>query len=139
MDCDSHFKDTVCNILGPNLVLLLESLMGKDSPIRRLVDEYEQGTDGKYFMSRHDIELSQYLHDQGYSIIPVTNEHQLRYGCNCLNLGNGNILSVDPATSKHLARSPLFKGRIVNLDFKNMTNMYGSLHCCSQVRNLFLF
>lgn len=107
--------------------------MGQTSPIRRLVDEYEQGSDGKYFMSKHDVEFSAYLQSEGFSIIRVTNQHQLNYGCNCLNLGNGNILSVDPATSKHLARNPLFQGRIVNLGFKNMTSMYGSLHCCSQV------
>ena len=40
---------------------------------------------------------------------------------------------VDKETAKTLARSPHFNGKITVIDFRNMTDMYGSVHCCSQV------
>jgi len=58
---------------------------------------------------------------------------QYDYGCNGLNLGKSTLLTVDRTTAKHLARSEHFTGRIIVIDFKNITNMYGSVHCCSQV------
>ena len=41
---------------------------------------------------------------------------------------------VDKTTAKVLARSPYFDGKITVIDFRNMTDMYGSVHCCSQVK-----
>eukprot|EP01119_Soliformovum_irregulare_P002721 TRINITY_DN1297_c0_g1_i1.p1 TRINITY_DN1297_c0_g1~~TRINITY_DN1297_c0_g1_i1.p1 ORF type:complete len:907 (-),score=155.10 TRINITY_DN1297_c0_g1_i1:52-2682(-) len=125
--------DTVCNIIGNKTMLLLETIIGTESPLRRLVDEYVQDEAGKYILSKHDVEFSLYLRQEGWSVIPVTEEHQAQYGCNGLNLGNGKIISVDKSTAKHLARSDKFHGKIINIDFSNMTTMYGSVHCCSQV------
>jgi hypothetical protein len=65
--------------------------MGASSPRRRLVDEYVQvEPNGPYKLARHDIEFSQYLKDEGYKIIPCTEEMQFRYGCNGLNLGRNS-------------------------------------------------
>lgn len=46
------------------------------------------------------------------SIIPVPGEWQLAYGCNCLNLGNGDIICVHAPTARLIARSPAFKGKV---------------------------
>jgi len=125
--------DTMCNIIGKKCALILDITMGAESPLRRLVDEYTQDMYGIYHLTKHDVEFSQYLIDEGYSLIPITDENQRNYGCNCLNIGNGTIITVDKTTSKTLAKSPYFDGKISVIDFRNMSNMYGSVHCCSQV------
>eukprot|EP01122_Echinamoeba_exundans_P014054 TRINITY_DN6288_c0_g1_i1.p1 TRINITY_DN6288_c0_g1~~TRINITY_DN6288_c0_g1_i1.p1 ORF type:complete len:960 (-),score=226.78 TRINITY_DN6288_c0_g1_i1:65-2857(-) len=126
--------DTVFNIIGTRVCLLLETVMGASSPRRRLVDEYVQvAPNGPYKLARHDVEFSQYLKEEGYKIIPCTEEMQFRYGCNGLNLGRNTLITVDKLTAKHIARSDAFSGRIIVIDFENITNMYGSVHCCSQV------
>ena len=43
----------------------------------RLVDEYTKGPDGAYHMSRHNVEFSAYMRDNGYHIIPIKPQHQL--------------------------------------------------------------
>eukprot|EP01098_Paradermamoeba_levis_P014384 TRINITY_DN6845_c0_g1_i3.p1 TRINITY_DN6845_c0_g1~~TRINITY_DN6845_c0_g1_i3.p1 ORF type:complete len:637 (+),score=196.25 TRINITY_DN6845_c0_g1_i3:171-1913(+) len=123
----------MCNIIGRKCALILDITMGAESPLRRLVDEYTQDMYGIYHLTKHDVEFSQYLLDEGYSLIPITDENQRNYGCNCLNIGNGTIIAVDKTTSKTLAKSPYFDGKISVIDFRNMSNMYGSVHCCSQV------
>ncbi len=51
---------------------------------RRLVDEYTKGPDGVYNMSRHNVEFSQYMRDNGYHIIPINPKHQLVGGAGLL-------------------------------------------------------
>eukprot|EP00002_Diphylleia_rotans_P015689 TRINITY_DN303_c0_g1_i5.p1 TRINITY_DN303_c0_g1~~TRINITY_DN303_c0_g1_i5.p1 ORF type:complete len:837 (-),score=166.55 TRINITY_DN303_c0_g1_i5:343-2853(-) len=130
--------DTICNIVAPKVMLILEDVLGKESPIRRLVDEYTRCVDdgGKfigYRLTRNDVEYGQYLTDNGYQLIHLSNQNQFDYGCNGLNIGNGHLFMVDKASAKKVARSPHFNGSITVLEFTNMTAMYGSLHCCSQV------
>eukprot|EP01112_Ceratiomyxa_fruticulosa_P010629 TRINITY_DN2819_c0_g5_i1.p1 TRINITY_DN2819_c0_g5~~TRINITY_DN2819_c0_g5_i1.p1 ORF type:complete len:829 (-),score=201.18 TRINITY_DN2819_c0_g5_i1:70-2556(-) len=125
--------DTFMNIMGQKTMLVLETIIGDSSPIRRLVDEYEKGKDGRYRLARHDVEFSKYVKGEGYSIVHVSEANQIEYGCNGLNLGNGTVLSVHLDTAKQLARSPHFDGKISIVPFRNMMNMYGSLRCCSQV------
>jgi hypothetical protein len=148
--------DTVFNILAPKLVLCLETIMGESSPRRRLVDEYIRGVDGIYRLGRHDVEFEAFLKSENYTIIPVTEQMQFQYGCNGLNLGRNTLITADKMTAKHLARSEHFSGKIITVDFTNITNMYGrhvgstkvkepnpqllrltylfhSVHCCSQV------
>lgn len=49
-------------------------------PAGRLVDEYTKGPDGVYNLSRHNVEFSQYMRDNGYHIIPIKPKHQLVRG-----------------------------------------------------------
>lgn len=125
--------DTVFNIIAPKLCVMLEDIQGANSPQCRLVDEYTKGADGKYHLSRHDVEFHQYIVEEGYTVISLTNDMQYAYGCNGLNLGNNTLITVDRSTAKFIARSQLFHGKIVVVDFSNNTNMFGSVHCCSQV------
>lgn len=137
--------DTVFNILGTDCCLMLEQMMGADSPTRRVVDEYMYKSSyspnspdlghavGSYVLSRREVEFSQYIRDQGYSIITVSHEEQLNYGCNVLNLGNGNIISIEKNTARRIASSSDFKGTVEFLDFRPVTTMYGGVHCASQV------
>jgi N-dimethylarginine dimethylaminohydrolase len=69
--------DCVFSILGDNACIMLEEMMGEDSPTRRLVDEYTRGPDGAYAPSRTGVEFSQYMRENGYHIIPIKAQHQL--------------------------------------------------------------
>lgn len=75
---DRMHLDCVFSILGDNVCLMLEEMMGAASATRRLVDEYTRdSTTGKYSLSRENVEFSQYMRDNGYHIIPIKPEHQI--------------------------------------------------------------
>jgi hypothetical protein len=134
-DCDQQrmHLDTVFNVASHNVCVMLETLIGDNSPERRLVTEYTRGTDDKYYVSRTDIELARYVREEGYQIVPVTVEQQGNYGINFLNVGESTIVGVDESTARTLLSSGVFDGNIDLIDYSGMTTMYGSVHCCSQV------
>lgn len=73
------------------------------------------------------------MQNEGYSILPVSGEAQLGYGCNCLNLGAGRIVSVHMDTARKIVNFEGFKGQVQYIDFSHITSMYGAVHCGSQV------
>lgn len=130
---DRMHLDCVFSILSDNVCIMLEEMIGADSPTRRLVDEYAKGPDGKYALTRQGVEFRQYMVDNGYHIIPIKSKHQLEYGCNCLNLGNERIISVHMETARQLVQDPHFTGDVRVIDYSPITSMYGAVHCSSQV------
>eukprot|EP00198_Chlamydomonas_reinhardtii_P012973 XP_001702310.1 arginine deiminase [Chlamydomonas reinhardtii] len=98
------------------------------------VDEYTRDPEtGKYKMTREGVEFSAFIAGEGYAIIPISNEHQLQYACNVLNLGDSRIVSVHAPSARQIVRDPRFKGDVQVIDFSSITSMYGSVHCASQV------
>ena len=73
------------------------------------------------------------LQDEGYAIMPVKGADQLKYGCNCLNLGAGRIVSVHEETARHIVSFEGFEGHVQHIDWSPITSMYGAVHCGSQV------
>ena len=70
--------DCVFSILGDNVCLMLKDMMGKDSPTRRLVDEYTQDpVSGKWQLERERVEFEQYMRDNGFHIIEIAGADQL--------------------------------------------------------------
>ena len=70
--------DCVFSILGDDVCLMLEEMMGEDSKTKRLVDEYTRNpTNGTYSLSRENIEFSRYMRENGYHIVPIKPQHQL--------------------------------------------------------------
>ncbi|KAK4524077.1 hypothetical protein GAYE_SCF01G1976 [Galdieria yellowstonensis] len=130
---DRMHLDCVFNILSDDCVLLLEDMVGANNPIQRLVDEYVKKENGQYVLERSNIEFSDYLRGQGYSIIFVPGKEQLQYGCNVLNLGNKNIVAVHPTTARRIAKAPCFDGNVEYINMSAITAMYGAAHCASQV------
>ncbi|KAK3259623.1 hypothetical protein CYMTET_31389 [Cymbomonas tetramitiformis] len=140
---DRMHLDCLFNILDEDLTVLAEDVMpdkdGNLAEFRRMVDEYEFSKDrscaetGHYYLKRRGVEFTQYLTENGFGIIPVSRKHQLEYGCNVLNLGNGNILACHKEASRAIVKDPRFKGKVQLLDFASITAMYGGLHCSSQV------
>uniref|UniRef100_A0A061SHR1 Arginine deiminase n=1 Tax=Tetraselmis sp. GSL018 TaxID=582737 RepID=A0A061SHR1_9CHLO len=130
---DRMHLDCCFSILTDKCCLMLEEMIGEDSPTRRLVDEFTQGPDGKYTLTRKGIEFSQYVKGEGYHIIPISGDDQKEYGCNVLNLGKGKIISVHGGTARQIVRCPEFTGDVQVIDFDCITSMYGAVHCSSQV------
>ena len=65
-----------------------------------------------------------------YKLIKVTHEQQKDYMINFLNLGNNKVISVNKDLKK------FGKGTNTNityLEFKPILNMYGAIHCITQV------
>ena len=71
-----------------------------------------------------------YLEYEGFKMIKVTNKQQEEYMINFLNIGNNIVLSVNPFL-KELVKET---GVIVEyIEFKAIMNMYGAMHCATQV------
>ncbi|CAD7696331.1 unnamed protein product [Ostreobium quekettii] len=134
---DRMHLDCVFSITGDKCCMMLEEMMGMDSPTRRLVSVYTRtcGNGGtcKYELTREHVEFSQFMKEEGYNIIPIKAEHQLQYACNVLNLGGGRILSVHPLSARQLVRSPHFHGTVQVIEFSSITSMYGAVHCSTQI------
>lgn len=130
--------DTIFNVASEDVVVLLETVMGKKSPIRRLVTEYTQNeSTHQYEVTRRDVEFVEFLQSEGYHIVPFSDEDQRRYGINFINLGNNKIISVDEPSARKLLSDEHFSkvnnGSIQVIDFSGVTAMYGSVHCSTQV------
>jgi arginine deiminase len=131
---DRMHLDCIFSIISDNLCIMLEDVMGEDSPKRRLVDEYVRDEEtGKYSLKREGLEFSGFIRAEGFDIIPIKHEHQLAYACNVLNLGDSRIISVHAPTARQIVKHPKFKGDCKVIDFSSITSMYGSVHCASQV------
>lgn len=130
---DRMHLDCVFSVLGEKVCIMLETIIGEDSTSRRLVDEYVRDDSGKYSLAREGIEFSAFMTGEGFTIIPISAEHQLAYACNVLNLGNGRIISVHAPSARQIVKHPAFKGDVQVIDFSSVTSMYGSVHCASQV------
>ncbi|KAJ5078011.1 arginine deiminase [Anaeramoeba ignava] len=126
--------DTIFNIVDEKRVVLLDSIMG-DSKIRRVVWEYVL-IDNCYQLNRK-VEFSEFLKQEGYQIIPISDQQQREYMLNFLNLGIGSdgkaiIISVHPDLEKVL-REAGFEGIVDYVDYSGITAMYGAAHCSTQV------
>lgn len=70
--------DCVFSILGDRVCLMLDEMMGEQSPTRRLVDEYVRlGPGTPYKLEKQGVEFSSYMRDMGWHIIPIKAADQL--------------------------------------------------------------
>ena len=84
-------------------------------------------------LKRAGVEFGRYLVEEGYHIIPISREHQLEYGINCLNLGDSNVIACHAETARQIVRNPHFHGNVQLVEFGAVASMFGALHCSSQV------
>lgn len=124
---------------------MTESIIGKQTDDKsRVVDVWVRSkrtpnSSGRWHgnynrdAEQSDVEFSAFLLATGFTIIPVTVEEQLEYGCNVLNLGSGRIISTERNSARRIVTHAGFSGTVEFLDFSAVTAMYGGVHCCSQV------
>jgi hypothetical protein len=125
--------DTVFNVVSDHLCLMLESIMGRENPRRRLVSEYVKNENGEWVVGDHQVEFSEFVRAEGFDIIAIPEEEQLNYGCNHINLGADRILAVNAVTARRIASHPKFKGTIEVVDISAITSMYGAARCSTQI------
>ena len=65
-----------------------------------------------------------------YKLIKVTHKQQMDYMINFLNIGNNDIISVNKEL-KTVGRES--NTNIIYIEFKPILNMYGAIHCITQV------
>jgi hypothetical protein len=61
---------------------------------------------------REGVEFSAFISGEGYHVIPISNEHQLQYACNVLNLGDSRIISVHAQSARQIVKDPRFNGDV---------------------------
>jgi arginine deiminase len=150
MSQDRMHLDCVFNIIGRKVCLMAESIIGEHPENKsRVVDVWREVPDdrrsagsgdatdrhGRYqrVAEDSDVEFSSHLRSIGFTIIPITADEQLEYGCNVLNLGGGRLISTERNSARRIAMHPSFTGTVEFLDFSAVTAMYGGVHCASQV------
>jgi hypothetical protein len=91
-DPEQHLK-TYMNIISDNTILLWDSVVGAENPIRRLVSEYVEQEDHSYRCVKMDVELKEYLTQLGFDVILISPSFILNCGKNLL-VGNEAILNL---------------------------------------------
>ena len=91
---------------------------------KRVCVEYTLQNNNTYKKTGKVKNFIDYLKDNNYNIITLSEESQNNYGTNILELDNGKILVQDLETYKKI------KGSIF-VPFDEIHNMYGGLHCSS--------
>ena len=73
--------DCVFSILGDDVCLMMDEMMGPSSSTRRLVDEWTRKPDGGYECTQRDVEFADFMRGEGYHIIPIKAADQLVRRC----------------------------------------------------------
>jgi len=100
---------------------------------------------GTYKLVREGVEFTEFLKEEGYKIIPITEEEQTDYMVNYLNLGRMpaedgkegpvRLVSVHDGLEKKLRDAGVSEREalVESVDYRGITRMYGAAHCSSQV------
>jgi len=116
--------DCIFSPFGCKQCVIWNGLTHKDSVHKRMAIEYTLQNNGTYKRSGKAKNFVDYLKDNNYNIITLSNESQHNYGANILELDNGKVLVQDVETHKKI------KGSIF-VPFHEIHKMYGGLHCSS--------
>ena len=140
--------DTYFNILSENYVVVLDfddvQKYYPDKKIERKVylfdNKADKGIDsddikvtnssGKYKLVKIYDKFYDFLKENKYELIKVKHQQQVDYMINFLNIGNNTVLSVNKDLEKVAKKSGV---NIISLEFRPILNMYGAMHCITQV------
>jgi len=127
-DDDMHriHLDCYFSAFGYKQCVLWEELIRMESNFERKVIEYIRQPDGTYQQQEKQKRLYEYLIDNRYDVIPLSTESHYNYGCNILELHNGTILVQDEESHKKIKNS-------VFIEFNEIHNMYGGIHCATNM------
>ncbi len=139
---DQMHLDTYFNVLSPTQAVLVEERMDVRDGGGRVVKPARADRrctvdvyllqDGRYRRTGQDLDFQAFLEGElGFSLIPVSNDDQLRYAINFLCIAPGRILGVAGASEGY--RAALQGVHATWMDFSNLTGGYGAAHCCTQV------
>jgi len=130
--CGKAYHDCACEFVPP---------AADGNPVHAHLPERV----GTYKLVRENVELTEFLKQEGYAVIPITEEEQTDYMVNFLNLGRMptadgkegpvRLLSVHPGLEKKLRDAGVSERDVTveSVDYRGITRMYGAAHCSSQV------
>mmetsp|Transcript_6822 Transcript_6822/g.17149 ORF Transcript_6822/g.17149 Transcript_6822/m.17149 type:complete len:740 (-) Transcript_6822:98-2317(-) len=122
------YLEKVFNIIGYDTVLMNSEVMGSETARRRIVDEWCREPNGKYKMTRRNVEFSTYVSEQGFDIIPVPENPKFDVS-HILNLGNGRLYCGNLELRKIIEANPLFKGTFLHCeDNDNPRGVENTIH-----------
>ena len=148
LDQQRMHLDTYFNFLTDKYVILLDfhevQKHYKNKKIERKVYLYDNkaktpinsddvkvtNSSGNYKLIKIYNKFEQFLKEQKYEVIKVTHLQQINYMINFLNIGNNNIISVNKELKEVAKKSGV---NTTFIDFKPILNMYGAMHCITQV------
>ena len=148
LDQQRMHLDTYFNFLNDKYVIVLDfdevQKHYKNKKIERKVylfdNKADKGIDsddikvtnssGKYKLVKIYDKFYDFLKENKDELIKVKHQQQVDYMINFLNIGNNTILSVNKDLEKVAKKSGV---NIISLDFRPILNMYGAMHCITQV------
>ena len=148
LDQQRMHLDTYFNFLNDKYVIVLDfaevQKHYKNKKIERKVYLYDNeaktpidsddvkvtNSSGKYKLIKKYDNFYKFLKEQKYELIKVSHQQQVDYMINFLNIGNNTIISVNKDLQKVAKKSGV---NTIFIDFKPILNMYGAMHCITQV------
>ena len=148
LDQQRMHLDTYFNILNEKYVIALdfdETGKAVNKKINRKVLLFDNNKDGKevecsikdvitkvgeYKLVKVYDDFYTFLSDEQYEIIKVTNQQQIDYMINFLNIGNNTVLTCNRDLKNVVKHTGV---NVIYIEFRAVMNMYGALHCATQV------
>ncbi|MBC8466250.1 MAG: hypothetical protein H8D55_00265 [Deltaproteobacteria bacterium] len=124
--------DTYFNMLDSKLVVLAEDRMSKNAPkTASVVDVYElEG--GKYKKVEEDIDFYEYLNNNGFIIIPVSEEDSAQLATNFITIAPRTIVGPSGVSEKYKQALKKHDVSATWVDMKNIKKGYGAARCITR-------
>ena len=138
--------DTVFNLVTRDVALVLEDLFDEAQPeLHRTVVEFVKNERDAY-EERPPVPLQEWLEANGFRVVTVTREQQLRYMINFVHLGPDEkddaqrpvILTSHPDLLSVLQRADIPNAAVIvqHVEYDAITALYGAAHCTTAVFRL---
>lgn len=116
--------DCYLGMVGPKQCLVWDKAVERRGPWERVVYEYVR-KGRQYVLDQQHVPLRQYLVDNGYTILEVTDDGQRNYACNVFTLPNEVTIVQDAESMRHVQDG-------IMVVFNEVHKMYGGVHCATQ-------
>ena len=147
LDQQRMHLDTYFNILNKKYVVALDfdevAKVAKKKVQRRVflysnkdVNEVDSGKEeikkkvGDYHLVKIFENFYEYLAYEGFQVIKVSNQEQIDYMINFLNIGNNTVLCVNRDLKRKVKEAGV---NVIFVEFEPILKMFGALHCATQV------
>ncbi len=128
--------DTYFNIIDKDLCTLVESrYYAKEGDAEWVtVDLYTRKAGEKeYVLTRRDIPFVEFLHERGFTIIPIKLEDELHYANNFVTIGPRHIMAVGNQSQGLQDAFAKHNVKVEWIPLETLIKGYGAAHCMTQV------
>jgi arginine deiminase len=128
--------DTYFNIIDKDLCTLVESryYAKEGDPEWVTVDVYTRKAGEKsYKLTRKDVPFVEYLTEQGFTIIPISQADELHYANNFLTIAPRHIMAVGNQSQQLQDALAAHGVKVEWIPLETLIKGYGAAHCMTQV------